>query len=303
MTTYALVTAIGFSLMLGCGLILPFLSFRDRWRAHAEHRSLFDKSARQLELLQTLILALVSVLLCADLLCGGRIYAAMQGVWAWNFLGICILCGAAAILSFLALFASRQAARWISTATCLVSIVPLGAGLVCASHWLAGGGAFADTAPLAAPQDIIRLLTGQHAALFFCILAFLLAASLALACVTALCWPVVCRLKADYGRDFYTLMLGRRAQLAWKAILLLIAASAALLYVSPSLSPCWAALLRSCCGGYGAYPAYGSLAFLPLAAFLCHAVAVHPVPMQRKSLAFLSLLTLCAGIAAAALHI
>ncbi len=290
-------------MLLGCGLTLPFLSFLDRWRAHAQQRSLFDKSARQLELLQALILALVSVLLCADLLCGGRMYAAMQGVWAWNFLGICILCGAAAILSILSLFASRQAARWISTATCLVSIVPLGAGLACASHWLAAGGAFAAPGPAAALPDVISLLTGQHAALFSCILAFLLAASLALSCVAALCWPVVCRMSTDYGRDYYTLILGRRARLAFKAILLLIAASAALLSVSPSLSPCWDALLQSCCGGYGAYAAYGCLAFLPLAAFLCHAVAVHTVPMQRKSLAFFSLLALCAGIAAAAMHI
>ncbi len=62
MTPCALVTAIGFSLLLGCGLILPFFSFCDRWRAHAERRSLFDKSARQVELLQTVSLAPLSAL-------------------------------------------------------------------------------------------------------------------------------------------------------------------------------------------------------------------------------------------------
>ncbi len=303
MTPCALVTAIGFSLLLGCGLILPFFSFCDRWRAHAERRSLFDKSARQIELLQTVILAPLSALLCADLLCAGRIYAAMQGVWAWNFLALCIFCSVAAILSFLALFAPKQAAHWISTATCLVGILPLGSGLACASHWLAGGEAFAQPASTAVPPDLIGLLTGQDAALFLCILSFLLAASLALASLVALCWHIVCRLKADYGRDFYTLILSRRARLAWKTILVLIAASAPLLFIRPSISPRWASSMLFGSGSYGAYLAYGFLAFLPLAAFLCHAISVHSVPMQRKSLAFLSLLAWCAGTAAAAMHI
>ncbi|MBO6002895.1 MAG: hypothetical protein J6P53_05305, partial [Mailhella sp.] len=239
----------------------------------------------------------------ADLLYRGRIYAAMQGVWAWNFLAICIFCSAAATLSFLALFAPKQAARWISTATCLVGILPLGSGLSCASHWLAGGGAFAQPAPTAVPSDLIGLLTGQDAALFLCILAFLLAASLALASLAALCWHIVCRLKADYGRDFYTLILSSRARLAWKTILVFIAAFAPLLFISPSISPRWASSLPSGSGSYGTYLANGFLAFLPLAAFLCHAISVHPVPLQRRSFAFLSLLALCAVTAAAAMHI
>ncbi len=303
MTPYVQFAAIAFSLLFGCGLTLPFISFRDRWRAHYGKRTLFNKSAHQIELLHAFILALVSVMLCADLLCEGRLSVAMQGVWAWNFLGVCLLCLAAAILSFLSLFASIQAARWLSTATCLVCVITLGSGLACTSHWLAGGGSFAPLAPIAAPFDVFVQVAGPHTARFLCILLYLLASSVALACLSALCWHFVCRLKIDYGRDFYTLILGRRAQLAWKVILMVIAAFVPLLFICPTVSQDWASFLLSCCGEFGIYLAYGLPLLIPVAALLCHGVSTHPIPVQRKSYAFLSLIALCAGISAVGMHI
>ena len=245
----------------------------------------------------------MSVLLCADLLCRGRLHDAMQGMWTWVFPAVCILCGTAAVLSFLALCTPKQAARWIDTVTCIIGVVPLASGLACASHWLAEGGRFAAPAVGAAPLDVVGQITGTHAAHFLSIFVFLLAASLALACLAALCWHIVCRLRTDYGRAFYTLILGRRARLAWRVMLVLMAACAPLLVLSPSVSPCWASGLFRSCGEYGAYLAYVPVALIPLAAFLCYAIAVHQVPMQRKSFAFLSLLAACTGIAAVAMHI
>ncbi len=273
----------------GSGLFLSFFAFMDRCRAYLEKRSLFEKSAAQLDSLCAVTLLIFASASDADCFFSGAINARMAqesgGIW---FL-FCICISAAAFLAVLTAIAKKNCRRMLSGLTCAVSLPSL-IFLVLLSwqfffrngHAVLADGLFPSLVNLG---GIAFCSTG-----FWLYAVCALCAMASSACLLASCWHIFCRSRNDYGRDFYAVVLGLRSRQASYFLLAFLAgliASAVLGMVHEKL---WLAA-----DDFGYLLCLGLTLLIPAAFFFCRAVARDAMPMQKKSYIVIALLCFYAG--------
>lgn len=280
------------------GGILPFLSAWDRYNAVACKRSLYDKSAGQVETLSTLVLIVYAVILGADLLMGGRIDQNMVGPWAAIWEVLVMTSALAALCAAVSLVAPVRYKK--ITNVCSGFLALLGQTGACVILWAFCLGALtgAGTTPEVARQAFTVILDRQYWPQLGLFVFFSALAGVTSAYGLSLCWHILCRKKDDFGRDFYSFVLSMRARQASWAGLLLLPVSV-LLFVLYPLDAVRAQELMPLAGGSAEFVLSAWMLAFPLAAFLWYGITRASLPMQRRSLAFFAMILLVVGVYAA----
>ena len=291
------IAALMLFLLGGSGLFLAFIAFADRCRAAMKKRSLFEKGAQQVDALCAIVLLLFAAASDADCFFSGAINGRMAQACDGAWLIFCLCASAVAFFAVLAVVAKKEWKRVLSALMCALSLPSLALLLLLSwSFFFAVEKAPAADGLVAALAQCGRA-AASHAG-FWLHSACMLAAMAASACVLAACWHVLCRSRNDYGRDFYTAVLGAKSRQAAGFLL--------------ALTICLAGAAAHCLCGEGMCERFWvavqadtlkmifcSLTLLVPAAFLlCLAVGRHALPMQRKSLVFIAVFCLYAGMIA-----
>ena len=287
----AVLLIVGFS-----GAMLPFVSVWDHRLAAVSRRSLFDKCAGQTESFTAVLQVVFALALAADLLAGGRINGLMTGPWSFVWECLVIAAAAAALCSVAVLFVRRTGRMVLGVLSGLIST--LSACLLCVLSWgFCLGALTAGTGDeQQAVQAFLVLMAGLHSLGFVFFACFSLLLGLTSAYALALCWHILCRNRDDFGRDFYTFTLSMRARQAFCAGLLLTVSAAAMFWLTPVVDAGHALALLPFAGVYASHALTAGMFCLPLAALLWYAVSRAAMPMQKRSLAFLALILLVAGV-------
>ena len=295
MTYYGYAAAAALFLFGLAGALLPFLSVWDRHSAVIRKRSLYDKSAGQVESLAALVQIVYAVLLGADLLLGGVIDKTMVGPWRllWEVLtmasALAALCATVVLLAPVRL---KKVAGFFSGLFAL-----MGQTIACVLMWAFCLGALTgpDTTTEVANQAFVVVLDRQYWPQLglFTLLAVL--GAMAGAYGLSLCWHILCRKKDDFGRDFYSFVLGMRSRQATWAGILLLPVSVAVFLIYP-LETVRAQDLMPFFQDYAAPVLSGGMLALPVTVLLWFVMSRASMPMQRRSLAFLALLFFLAGM-------
>ena len=299
-----LLTVAGLSIMLfmGSGLLMPFAACIDRWQAYVSQRALYEKCAMQTERLFAGIIIFSAGAILADFFAGGFIDNAARRVWELGWIFLCCLYAVAAVLSASILFAKKSAARWIETLLCIVASILFCAVLVFFLFWTVS-----RTGTVAVENGAIleqcRMYFGDAAVTkLVCSAAFLLTSATALAFLVSLCWHIICRARNDFGRDFYTLVLNRRARQAFAAVLSAFVFSLFLLFLHPSLRDGWTGAFIENAGELENLVLNSLLVLLPIAAWLCRIMFRHALPLQKRSYAFMALIAFYFGCIVSWMH-
>lgn len=297
MTYYSYAAAAVLFLAGLAGGMLPFVTAWDRHSAVVRRRSLYDKSAGQVETLTALLLMGYAVLLGLDLLMGGAIDRNMTGPWAMLWELLVMAAAPAALCTAVVLISPPPFKKALSVCGGLFAL--LGQTGACVLMWAFCLGALtgAGTTPEVAQQAFAVILDRQYWPQLGLFVLFSVLLGLTAAYALSLCWHILCRRKDDFGRDFYSFVLGVRARQSAGAGALLLPVTAVMFVLYP-LDPVRAQELMPLPGGAELALSAGMLAF-PLAVLLWYMISRSPVPMQRRSLAFLAMLLLLAGVYAA----
>ena len=279
---------------LACA-ILPFAAVWDRRLAVARRRSLYDKSAGQVESLTAILGALFAVALGADLLMKGSIDSLMTGPWRVLWEGMVMIAAFAALSAIIVLYAKRGLRNAFSV---LSGLAFAASGSLCdLLVWAFLFGAVHVPAAGAeqAAHDLIVVLASLKSADFvlFVLFSVLFAASGAYG--LALCWHILLRNRDDFGRDYYSFVLGVRSRQAAHAGLFLSMVAAVQYSLYPQMAKDWALSRLPFAGEYAEAVLAGGLLCLPAAFALWYSMSRSSVPMQKRSYAFLALFLLVAG--------
>lgn len=287
----AVLLIVGFS-----GAMLPFVSVWDHRLASVRRRSLYDKCAGQTESFTAALQVLFALALVADLLAGGWINRLMTGPWAFVWECLVLASAVAALCAVAVLFVRRTGKMAFGVLSGLAST--LSACLLCILSWgfclgalTAGAGSEEETV-----QAFLVLMAGLQSLGFALFAAFSLFLGLTGAYALALCWHILCRNRDDFGRDYYSFALSMRARQAFCAGLLLTVSAAAMFWLTPVVDAERALALLPFAGVYASHALTAGMLCLPFAALLWYAVAHAALPMQKRSLAFLALVLLVAGV-------
>ena len=279
---------------LACA-ILPFVAVWDRRLAVARRRSLYDKSAGQVESLTAILGALFAVALGADLLMKGSIDSLMTGPWRVLWEGMVMISAFAALSAIIVLYANRGLRNAFSA---LSGLAFAASGSLCVLLvWAFLFGTV--TGPVAgieeAAHDFIVVLASLKSADFvlFVLFSVLFAASGAYG--LALCWHILLRKRDDFGRDYYSFVLGVRSRQAAYAGLFLSMIAAVQYSLYPQMARAWAVSRLPFAGEYAEAVLAGGLLCLPVTFALWYSMSRSSVPMQKRSYAFLALFLLVAG--------
>ena len=284
-----------FMAALACAF-LPFIAVWDRRLAVLRRRSLYDKSAGQVESLSAGLNLLVAAALSADLLAGGFIDRIMAGPWRLLWEALVMISAFAALCAVIVLFAKRGLRSAFGLLTGLA--VAASASLICVLMWAFTVGALhaSSTGAEAASQSFVLVLAGVKSADFLLFVLFSVALAASAAYGLALCWHILLRNRDDFGRDFYTFALAMRSRQASYAGLLLTMAAAVQYSLYPQMDGEWASALLPFAGGYAEAALTCGLLCLPAAFAFWHSMSRSALPMQKRSFAFLALLLLAVGV-------
>lgn len=295
--TFYTCAALAVLLFIGfAGAVLPFVSVWDHRLAVARRRSLYDKSAGQTEHLTAALHTVFALGLAADFLADGFINRLMAGPWVFVWEGLVLSAALATLCSVAALLVGKKGRMVFSVLSGLVAM--FSASLLCVLGWafclgaLTGGGAD----PEEAMQAFMVLLAGLHSVGFALFVVFALCLALAAAYGLALCWHILRRNADDFGRDYYTFTLAMRSRQAMSAGLLLTLSAASMFWMYPAVDGAQSLALLPFAAQYAPVALTAGMFFLPVAALLWYAVSRAALPMQRRSLAFLALPLLLAGV-------
>ncbi len=294
--TFYVYTAVAVLFLTGLtGGILPFLSAWDRYNAMARKRSLYDKSAGQIETFSTLVLIIYAVILGADMLLGGRIDQNMIGPWVTVWELLAMTSALAALCATASLMVTVPFKKITNICSGLLAL--LGQAGACLILWAFCLGALtgSGSTPEVAQQAFVVLLDRQYWPQLGLFVVFDVLLGVTSAYGLSLCWHILCRNKDDFGRDFYSFVLGMRARQASYAGLLLLPVSV-LIFVLYPLDPVRAQELMPLVGAGSEYIFSAGLLAFPLAGFLWYAISRASMPMQRRSLAFLAMIFLFVGL-------
>lgn len=280
---------------LSCAF-LPFISVWDRHLAIARRRSLYDKSAGQTEALTVGLHILFAVALAADLLAQGLIDSMLTGPWRFLWEILVLSAAFAALCAVIVRLAKKGARNFFGMLSGLAGT--LSACICCVLVWSFYLGALKESAAggEAAEQSFMVVLAGTQSVGFILFAVFAFCIALSCAYGLALCWHILMRSKDDFGRDYYTFALGMRSRQAAYAGMLVLPVSAVQFWMYPTVSNEWAQALIPGSGEFAELILTGGMLCLPAAVLLWYAMSRSPLPMQRRSLAFLAMILLAAGV-------
>ncbi|HJD96603.1 hypothetical protein [Mailhella massiliensis] len=295
--TFYTCAALAVLLFIGlAGAVLPFVCVWDHRLAVARRRSLYDKSAGQTEHLTAALHTVFALGLAADFLADGFINRLMDGPWLFLWEGLVLSSALATFCSVAVLLAGKKGRLCFSVLSGLVAM--FAATLLTVLAWAFCLGAF--TAGAGDPEEAVTaflvLLAGLRSLGFALFAAFAVCLALASAYALALCWHILCRGMDDFGRDYYTFTLAMRSRQALCSGLLLTVSAASLFWLHPVVDGAQSQGLLPFAGAYAPQALTAGMFFLPLAALLWYAISRSALPMQRRSLAFLALPMLLAGV-------
>lgn len=291
------------------GAALPFTTLAERRRAVTRRRSLYEKSADQVEALTCLMQAALTLAVAVDLLAGGLVSHLVPG--PWRLIGWLAVAGMAlgALFSLLGRSLRRCgrgscAPTWLSGLCATVAAV-CAVGIFWA--FLRGVGLEKDGLPeviILNLARVVRISVIQSADAALTGLFGLTCAALAPAAAlgAGLVWQALRRGADDFGRDYYTVTMGNRARLASYAGALLLFFSALLMWVTPAFSPARLALLLPFvpadaeAARAGVWLSGIACLSLPGAVLCWYLIARSAVPLRRKTLIFLAPLLLWLGV-------
>jgi len=270
--------------------ILPFASVWDRRLAVARRRSLYDKSASQVESLTAVLGAFIAAAFGADLLFSGSVDRLMTGEWRVVWEGMVMMHAFAALCAVIVLYSKRGLRNAFSilsglafaAASCLCVLL-VWAFLMGAVHGSSGLEAFGVVLASMKSADFV----------LFVLFSIMLGASGGYG--LALCWHILLRNRDDFGRDYYSFVLGMRSRQASCAGLFLIMVTAVQYSLYPQLSKEWALSRLPFAGEYAEAVLTGGMLCLPVAFALWYSMSLAALPMQKRSYAFLAVLLLAAG--------
>ncbi|WP_446423848.1 hypothetical protein [Mailhella sp.] len=284
-----------FMAALACAF-LPFIAVWDRRLAVLRRRSLYDKSAGQVESISAGLNLLVAAAFSADLLAGGFIDRIMAGPWRFLWEALVMASAFAALCAVIVLFARRGLRSAFGLLTGFAATAS--SCLICVLMWAFTVGALHASAAGAedAAKSFILVLSDVRSMdfLFFVLFSVALAASAAYG--LALCWHILLRSRDDFGRDFYTFTLSMRSRQASYAGLMLIMVAAVQYSLYPQMDGEWASALLPGVGGYAEAVLTCGLLCLPAAFALWHSMSRAALPMQKRSFAFMAMLLLAVGV-------
>lgn len=278
------------------GAVLPFVCIWDHRLAAARRRSLYDKSAGQTEHLTAVLHTVFALGLAADFLADGFINRLMTGPWMFVWEVLVLAAALGTLCSVAVLLAGKKGRTFFSVLSGLAAM--FAATLLCVLGWAFCLGALTGGAgdPEEAMQAFLVLLAGLHSLGFALFVVFALCLALTSAYAFALCWHILCRNHDDFGRDYYTFTLAMRSRQAMFSGLLLTASAASMFWMYPAVDAAQSLALLPFAAQYASPALTAGMFFLPLAALLWYAVSRAALPMQRRSLAFLALPLLLAGV-------
>ena len=289
MTWYTCAAATALLLVGLSSAVLPFLSVWDHRLAIARRRSVYDKSAGQVETLTAVAQIVFAVALAGDMLAGGLIDGLMKGPWRFLWELTTMTAAFAALCAVLVLFMGKSFRSVISVVSGLASM--FAACLACVLSWAFFMGALSVTETEAAEQSFLVIAAGLQSVGFVLFMLFAVGLAATAAYGVALCWHILCRNRDDFGRDYYTFVLTMRGRQAAGAGLLLTVFAALLYFMAPGhnagqdgavlplTAPVWA----------------GGLFCIPAASVVWFMLSRCAVPMQKRTLAFLGMALLAVG--------
>lgn len=278
------------------GAVLPFVCIWDRRLAVVRRRSLYDKSAWQVEHLTSVIHTVFALGLAADFLADGYINRLMTGPWffMWNAL----ILGSA--LAMLCSVATLLAGKKVKTFFCAMSGITamFAATILCVLGWAFCLGAL--TSSTGDVEEVMHaflvLLAGLHSMGFILFMIFALCLALVSAYSFALCWHILCREHDNFGRDYYTFTLAMRSRQAMFSGLLLMASAVSMFWMYPTVNTVQSLALVPFAAQYASSVLVAGMLCLPSAVLSWYVVSRAELPMQRRSLAFLALPLLFVGV-------
>jgi len=280
---------------LSCAF-LPFISVWDRHLAVARRRSLYDKSARQTESLTAGLHLLFAVALAADLLMKGTIDAMLSGPWRFLWEILVLSAAFAALCTVIVRFAQKGIRSFFGILAGLGGT--LSACIVCLLVWAFYLGALKEAAAGGeqATQAFMVVMAGTQSVGFILFAVFSFCIALSCAYGFALCWHILMRGKDDFGRDYYTFALGIRSRQAAYAGMLVLPVSAVQFWMYPTVALEWAQTLLPGTREYAELILTGGMLCFPVAVLFWYVMSRSALPMQRRSLAFLAIIMLVAGV-------
>lgn len=296
MNWYSCAALAGLLLVGLSGAILPFLSIWEHRLAIARRRSLYDKCAGQVEALTALLQMLFAAAIVADLAMGGSIDRLMVGPWRFFWEVLACSSAAAALFSVIATFTKGGVRGFASLFSGLSAM--LSASISCLLGWAFLMGALEKSASGAegVEQAFVLVLTAAQSVMFGVFVLFAVCLAVAGAYALTLCWHILCRRKDDFGRDYYTFVLGMRARQGCHAGFLLLLAAAVLSFFYPMVSAEQALAVLPFAGEHAVLALTSGILCLPISALSLNDVAKASVPMQKRSLAFLGAILLVVGV-------
>lgn len=295
MTVFHFLAAAGL-LMIGLACaILPFAAVWDRRLAVVRRRSLYDKSAGQVESLTAVLGALFAAAFGLDLLVKGSIDCLMSGVWRIFWEGMVMVSAFAALSAIIVLYAKRGLRNAFSVLSGLAFAASACLCILLAWAFLLGAIHHPAAGEEQAARDFLVVLGSVKSADFalFVLFCMMLAASCAYG--LALCWHILLRKRDDFGRDYYSFVLGMRSRQAAYASLFLSMIAAVQYSLYPAMAKDWALPRLPFAGDFAEAVLTGGLFCLPAAFALWYSMSRSSVPMQKRSYAFLAFVLLAAG--------
>ncbi len=288
------VAAASLFLLGGSGLFLAFLSLAERWRAYAKKRSLFEKSAAQIDTLCAVALLSFAAASDADLYFSGALNARLAQASGFVWLVFCLCASAAAFFAVLTAVVKKGARRPLSALTCVFSLPALALLIMLSWEFFFAPGHEGSVDSLSSSVDYFCGSVFPKAG-FWLHAACAAAAMASSSCLLAACWHILCRARNDYGRDFYTAVLGLRSRQAAFSLFLMIVfvACAAAFRLSGSGMP--EHFLAFATAGHANMICSAAALLVIAAALLCRIVGTHAVPMQKRSYVFMAAVCFYAG--------
>ncbi len=274
---------------LACA-ILPFVAVWDRRLAIARRRSLYDKSAGQVESLTAGISIFFAGAMGLDLLVEGNIHQMMVGPWRLMWEGMVMIAAVAALSAVIVLYAKRGLRNAFSILSGLAAAasasfcVLLVWGVLCgAIHGASSEIEFAAVLGSVVSVDFI----------LFTLFSVMLGAAVSYG--LALCWHILMRNRDDFGRDYYSFVLGMRSRQAAYAGLFLSMIAAVQYSLYPAIAKEVALSRLPFVGDCAEAVLTGGLLGLPAAFAFWYSMSLSSLPMQKRSYAFLALILMAVG--------
>ena len=276
---------------LACA-ILPFIAVWDRRLAVVRRRSLYDKSAGQVDALCAGLNVLLAAALSADLLMAGCIDRLMLGPWRFLWEVMVMASAFSALCATIVLFVKRGLRSAFSLLAGIAATAS--ACFCCVLVWAFFLGALGGAQ--GAAQSFLLVFAGMRSFGFILFMLVCVCLALCAAYGFALCWHILLRDRDDFGRDYYTFVLGMRSRQASLAGLLLSIAAAVLYSAHPQIAADWALALLPFAGAHAECVLTCGLLSFPAAFALWYSMSLSAVPMQKRSYAFLAVMLFVIGV-------